>query len=637
MSIVVTQGSGVLTGYARSGDFAAPYQDRLEIPPSGTLHPPSDAILNDLCQIAAHISQAPWAFISRWENGQETILGSHNWEISTIPPDASLFARLLPRFTAGEDPVLISDARAEASCQDSPLVTDLPRVRFYLAFPLRDDLGNITGTLCTLAPHPKRPDEERLLALCATTAQVAAVLRLREQLATAERQSRTYAQTGESAYWQARHDALTGLPNRTLFLERLQEEMKEHSTATNGKKRTGGASQPMLAVLFMDLNRFKQINDTLGHAVGDMLLREVATRFSESLRPGDTLARIGGDEFTVLLSDVPHPSYAANVAQMMLQALRRPIILAGQELQVGTSVGVALYPQDGTDSQTLLKHADVAMYQAKARGGFQMYSREMNADSYQRFIQEGELRRAIEREELSLAFQPHIELASGEVRSVEALTRWRHPEWGNVPPAHFIELAEQADLLVPLGDWALRQACAACAKWRASGLVNVRVAVNLAARQVAHPGLFDMVSQALAAVDLPGDALELELTETALSASGDGTPEKLSSLRALGVRIFVDDFGTGYSSLAYLRHFPVDGIKIDHAFIAGISRGTPDEALIRAMIEMARALKISVTAEGVENAGQHQFLDSLECDRVQGYFYSRPMSYEALLGVLANL
>jgi diguanylate cyclase (GGDEF)-like protein len=495
--------------------------------------------------------------------------------------------------------------------------------RFYAGFPLRDSQSQVVGTLSLLDKTPRLMTDNQIAVLQTIARQAGTLLNLEYQVGKLEAQVSQQSEETQSAYWQARYDHLTGLPNRTHFQERL-EEIIQTDLATSGKlRKTHG-------ILFIDLNRFKQINDTLGHATGDVLLREVASRFASCLRPDDMLARMGGDEFTVLLPHIAGGMYAANVAQMLIQALRRPILLQGQEYQVGASIGIATFPQDGRDTHTLLKNADIAMYQAKETGGFRHYSQEMNADGHRRLLQEGELRRAIERDELLLQYQPLVELSTGKVVGVEALARWRHPEWGQVPPAHFVELAEQADLIVPLGEWVLHRACLDAAQWR-QVCPHLRVSVNLAARQIAHPSLLNIVTSALESANLSGDALGVELTETALCTTGDGTPEKLFALRRMGIRLFVDDFGTGYSSLAYLRRFPVDALKIDQSFVAGIGCDTPDNAIIRAISQLAQALGIQFIAEGVETEAQLEFLETVCCDIVQGYFVGRPMPIEALL------
>ena len=303
---------------------------------------------------------------------------------------------------------------------------------------------------------------------------------------------------------------------------------------------------------------------------------------------------------------------------------------------IKASVGIAMFPRDGTTPEALIKNADIAMYQAKAKGGYQAYDPQMNADNYQRLIEEAELRRAIERDELSLQYQPLIEMATGTVVSLEALCRWRHPERGPVPPAHFIQVAEQAGLIVELGEWVLRRACVDAVGWRKDGFTDLRVSVNLSARHIVHGTVLQTVTDLLKEYDLPGEIFDIEITETALCTTGDTTPQTLQGLRSLGVRLSVDDFGTGYSSLAYLRRFPVDILKIDRAFIAGLDKDTPDEALVRASIQMAHALELLVVAEGVETDAQRDCLRALGCDIAQGFLFSRPVAPEVLKPLLSG-
>ncbi|GAB4455429.1 MAG: hypothetical protein OHK0029_11540 [Armatimonadaceae bacterium] len=459
--------------------------------------------------------------------------------------------------------------------------------------------------------------------------QIALIRNLTQQTDQLETQRQARTKALESAFWQARHDTLTGLPNRALFLERLTAALD--SLTESGKARNRNTES--LAVLFIDLNRFKQINDTLGHAAGDILLREVAGRFADCLQAGDTLARMGGDEFTVLLPEIPNAEYAEKVAQMLLHTLRRPITLNTQEYQVGASIGISFFPRDGKDTHTLLQNADIAMYKAKERGGIRAYSQKMNAHSHRQLLQETELRRAIERDEVTVCYQPIIEVSSGKIVSVEALARWQHNRWGQVSPVSFIELAEHADLVVPLGHLVLRHACEDAAWWRQESpeARRIRVAVNLSSRQVADPVLVDTIRELLTHFNLPGDALDIELTETALCTTGDGTPDKLCALRAMGIRLFVDDFGTGYSSLAYLRRFPVDGVKIDHSFVAGIGREAADEAIVCAIADLTEALGVRLIAEGVETKYQAAFLREICCDMAQGYLFGKAEDRETML------
>ncbi len=646
------------TGLERAreaGAISGPEVARLEVLRQYDLmDTPAEPVFDDIARLAAQVCRTPIAVLSMVDEAREYVKARCGWEIKALARPDSLAAHLL---LTGNTPItsdsllLVTDAREDARLQHNLYVTGEPRIRFYAAVPLVSPEGFVMGVLSVMDTHPRllndtQADDLRLLAR-QVMAHLESRRRIAELLVTLSSRSRAE----EAATWQAHHDVLTGLPNRKMFLERVDKAVKTlqereansnvalaaaegaEDEATRGRR---GKNAPGAAVLFVDLDRFKRINDTLGHAVGDALLREVAARFSGCLRPEDTLARLGGDEFTVLLPNVPTANYAANVSQMLLRTLRRPVLLGAEELHVAASIGIATYPRDGEAAETLLKHADIAMYEAKAKGGYQAYSRRMNADGYQRLLEEGELRRAIDKNELSLCYQPQVEITTGRMVGVEALARWRHPERGLIPPAHFITLAEQADLIVPLGEWVLRKACEDAARWRAAGYPELRVAVNLSARQVAQPRLLDTVTQALADNGLDGSALDLELTETALCANGEATPQTLQSLRNLGIRLFVDDFGTGYSSLAYLRRFAVDALKIDRAFVAGLGTSTADTALVRALIEMAHALELKVVAEGVETMEQWEGLRDLGCDLAQGFLYGRPIDFVGLTNLLVS-
>jgi diguanylate cyclase (GGDEF)-like protein len=526
----------------------------------GVRNSEQETAFDDLALLAAEICRTPYAAISFVDETREWIKAAFGWKsVGEIPKSCSFGAEVVrqnvPLF-------LLSDARQEPPYSDFWLVCQPPHAAFYAAVPLVTGSGQAFGALAVFDDHPRLLDDRQVALLQALGRQVATLLDQRREVRELTTAMSVRSRLEEQTKWQANHDSLTGLPNRALFLRRVEETLAR-AAADSLAEKAGAKSKKNIALLFVDLDRFKRINDTLGHTAGDTILREVAARFSGCLRPEDTLARLGGDEFTILLPDVPNANYAAGVSQILLRTLRRPITIGDQDLYIGASIGISTYPRDGEDASTLLKHADIAMYQAKERGGYQAYSSQMNADGYQRLIEEGELRQAIEREELSLLYQPVIDMASGAVIGVEALARWKHPERGLVPPAHFISLAEQSDLIVPLGELVLRRACADVALWRRSGHPDLRVAVNLSARQLARPHLGEFIATLLKEHDLPGSALDLELTETALFGSGDATPATLMQLRGLGIRLLVDDFGTGYSSLAYLRHFAVDVIKID--------------------------------------------------------------------------
>lgn len=527
----------------------------------------AEPALDDIARLAAQYCRAPYALISFLDEDRELIKSSYGWFVSEIPRQHAFSTHVIRGGRMGQartdDLFLVPDAREDDRFAENPFVRRSPHICFYAGIPLVTVEGLPIGTLSVLDDNPRFLDDRQVNALRILARQVMALLELKRRIYELTELTITRTNAEESARWQARHDTLTGLPNRTMFLERVETTLAEARIrdgveAIDGKSGRRKRNTPGVAILFVDLDRFKRINDTLGHAAGDTLLREVAARFTGCLRPEDTLARLGGDEFTVLLPEVPTANYATSVAQMLIRTLHRPILLGTQEFHVGASIGIATYPRDGMDAATLLKHADIAMYKAKEEGGYQAYSNRMNADGYQRLIEEGDLRRAVEKGDLSLCYQPQIETATGRIVGVEALARWRHPERGMIPPAHFIALAEKADLIIPLGEWVLRRACRDAARWRAAGHSDIRVAVNLSARQISQQGLVENVAKILAENHLEGSSLELELTETALCANGDATPQTLRDLRNLGVRLSVDDFGTGYSSLAYLRRFRVD-------------------------------------------------------------------------------
>ncbi len=431
----------------------------------------------------------------------------------------------------------------------------------------------------------------------------------------------------ERMRWQAHHDALTGLPNRTYFLNRLEQAL---ATA-----RWRGEA---LAVLFLDLDRFKHINDTLGHERGDQLLQHVARRLSKALPKEAVIARMGGDEFTVLLPNIARPHDAVNFANHLLETLRPPIKLSGHEFYVGGSIGVSLFPEDGQDADTLLKNADVAMYRAKEQGGGhnQLYAATMSAAVFEHMVLEASLRRAIDLEEFTLHYQPQIDTASGQLTGLEALIRWQHSELGLVGPDTFIQLAENTGLISRLGEWVLRAVCHQASLWWHQGLLTVPVSVNVSARQFRTPEFADDIADILSEANLPPYLLNLELTESVLMEEGETTVNSLRRLKRLGVLISLDDFGTGYSSLAYLRRFPLDLLKIDRAFVRGLANEEADRAVVRALIELAHALGLSVLAEGVENADQYDHLRTLGCNAVQGYYLSRPLSTARITALLQS-
>jgi len=426
----------------------------------------------------------------------------------------------------------------------------------------------------------------------------------------------------------AYHDALTGLPNRALLADRLL------SALAHAHRR-----QQQVAVIFIDLDRFKLVNDSLGHAAGDALLREVGRRLRAVLREDDTVARVGGDEFQVVLDEIDGPTAAAHVAEKLMRVLGEPFVIEGQELHVTASLGLSMYPRDGASADLLLKYADTALYEAKGEGrnAYRFFSPEMNAQAHGRLRLENDLRRAIERGELELHYQPQLDLASGAVCAVEALLRWRHPRKGLVLPNSFIPLAEETGLIVALGEWVLVEACRQVAQWHRDGIVPLRVAVNISARQLRRPGLDRAVRHALAESGLPPSSLELEITESSVMHDPQQAQGVLHALRDLGVLLSIDDFGTGYSSLAYLKRLPLDRLKIDRSFIGGIPQDGDDAAIVETIIVMTHKLGLRVIAEGVETREQRAQLLSQGCDEVQGFLWAKPVSAAELPGVVQAL
>ncbi|MCD4499546.1 EAL domain-containing protein [Chromobacterium vaccinii] len=432
-------------------------------------------------------------------------------------------------------------------------------------------------------------------------------------------------QAEERLHFLANHDALTSLPNRTLFLERLQ-----------GAVDRAGAAGQQLALLFIDLDRFKLVNDTLGHYAGDQLLIHIARQLQSRLLPTETVARLGGDEFTLLLEGVAGEAQVAARAQAMLDAVTELSGVAGQQMFISASIGISMFPLDGRDADTLLVHADTAMYRAKDGGknGFQFYTPDMNARALERLKLEYSLHRALAQQELELWYQPKVALDSGELVGAEALLRWRHPELGLVPPDRFIPIAEESALIAQIGAWVLETACADARRWRDAGLAPGRLAVNVSGRQLKHGDFVAELEQTLARHGLDSGALELEITESVVMEDAGGMVDTLFRLQKLGMYLSIDDFGTGYSSLSYLKRLPVRGLKIDRSFIDDLHCDGDDAAITSAIVSIARSLGLDVVAEGVEEEAQRRFLLEQGCNCAQGYLFSKPLpraDYEGLL------
>jgi diguanylate cyclase (GGDEF)-like protein len=436
---------------------------------------------------------------------------------------------------------------------------------------------------------------------------------------------RSLRHANEKLHFLALHDNLTNLPNRTLLEDRIIQ-------AIASAQRSG----QLFAVMFLDLDRFKTINDSLGHHYGDKLLQAVAQRLVDTLRAEDTIARVGGDEFVVLLKQIGEPQTAAHIAQKILTALSAPFDIEDQEQNVSSSIGISIYPNDGPDLKALMVNADGAMYHAKkmGRNNYQFFTPEMNVVASARLEREKSLRRAVENSEFELHYQPKVHVQSGAVFAMEALVRWRNPNKGLIPPAEFIPLAEEMGLIIPLGAWVLMTACQQNKQWQAAGLPLLRVAVNLSAVQFRQDNLVEFISQVLEDTGLDASYLELEVTESVVMQNAEQAAIILEKLHAKGIHISIDDFGTGYSSLSYLKRFSLDTLKIDRSFVRDISSDADDAAIVKSVIALAHSLRLRVIAEGVETQEQLAFLSALGCDEYQGYYRSRPVpaaEFEQLL------
>lgn len=425
------------------------------------------------------------------------------------------------------------------------------------------------------------------------------------------------AQIGHLAF----RDPLTDLPNRR-FLRQYMDGVLQKVRGTGRQA----------AILFLDLDRFKSINDTLGHAAGDQLLKDASERIRSCLGSGDRVARVGGDEFICVLPDIEDEQEAAEAAGVLVEQLSKPFRVHGHELYVTTSIGISLFPYHGDDIETLIANADTAMYRAKQEGRhtFRMYAYEMNAKSFEQMLLEQSLRKAIAEDELLLHYQPQVDPHGREVVGLEALVRWQHGEFGLIPPSEFIPIAEETGLIVPLGNWVLRQACLQHGKWRAEGRPPIKISVNVSGKQFQHPEFIPGLAAILDQSAMRPELLELEITESIFIHDAPQTIEKLKQLKRMGLRIAVDDFGTGYSSMNYLRQFPLDVLKIDRSFIRDIAHNAHDQAITDAMIRLAHDLGLRVVAEGVETAEQLARIKQPRCDAVQGYLFSKPLPAEEM-------
>jgi diguanylate cyclase (GGDEF)-like protein/PAS domain S-box-containing protein len=425
----------------------------------------------------------------------------------------------------------------------------------------------------------------------------------------------------------AHHDPLTNLPNRLLLHARMEQAL--------AKARR---SNSLMAVMFLDLDYFKQINDTMGHPIGDQLLQEVAVRLRNCVREVDTVSRLGGDEFTILLEELHEARAVGAVAQKIITELGERYLIGEHEVFVTCSIGISLFPGDGDDITTLFKNADTALYRAKEQGrnNYQYYTLELTIRAMERMAMESNLRHALERNELVLYYQPQVDLFSGRIIGMEALVRWQHPEMGLIAPASFIPLAEELGLIIPIGEWVLLTACRRLKAWQDAGIDIVRMAVNISSRQFNQPDLVEVVTAILEETGIAPHCLELELTERILMEDAERAIDVLNRLKALGVQFSIDDFGAGYSSLSYLKQFPIDRIKIDQSFVNNVTSVPEDAAVTQAVISLSHSMNIKAVAEGVETIEQHEFLRSLLCDELQGFYFSHPLPEEEIGALLLN-
>ena len=425
----------------------------------------------------------------------------------------------------------------------------------------------------------------------------------------------------------AHFDSVTGLHNRYFFNERL------NSVVTRAHKLNERA-----IVMFIDLDNFKSINDTLGHDAGDELLRIASRRLENSLRFGDTISRIGGDEFAIILENVSNPAVAPLVAEKCLAALAEVILINGNQIYITASIGITACPDDATDMHTLLKYSDMAMYHAKNAGKntYRVFTSSMHGEAQSRFTMDGNLRRALEYEQFVLHYQPKIDLRSGRISGVEALLRWVHPELGTISPLEFIPIAEESGLIIPIGNWVLRSACRQLKTWHDMGLTHLSMAVNLSGRQLKEDSFVSNVLDIINETEAAPDAIELELTESMLMDAAEATMEKLDALRSAGIQLAIDDFGTGYSSMSYLKLFPINTLKIDRSFVRDLPANAQDTAIVKAIISMAHSLKLHVVAEGIETAGQETLLMESGCNSGQGFYYSKAVPANQIVTLVAE-
>ncbi len=580
------------------------------------LDTPAEEVFDEVTRLVADLLGVPIALISLVDERRQWFKSRVGLPVRETPREVAFCAHTICQ---GEL-FVVEDAVQDPRFAENPLVRGEPRIRFYAGAPLVLPGGEAIGSLCAIDHAPRRLTEvqQRLLGVLAH--KVVTELELRQRVSDLEEEVERRRAAEVHIMHLATRDPLTGLPNRAALMDRLRQSIK-----------AAARDRHPLAFMFLDLDRFKLVNDSLGHHVGDALLQQVGERLTAALRDSDTVARLGGDEFAVILPRVESAAHACGVAAKLIAAVGAPMEAWGHGLRADCSIGLALWPEHGEECEALIRHADLAMYHAKQGASrYQVYAPEMNARAVERLTLQTDLHRAPEAGEFTLHYQPQLGVLDGRLTGVEALVRWNHPRLGLVPPLRFIPLAEETGLIWGLGRQVLDAAVAQMAAWREAGWAPPRVAVNVSPAQL-RPEFAGIVRAALERHALPAACLELEITESALTSDGPQVLELLDELKRLGVAVAVDDFGVGYSSLALLRTLPLTTLKIDRSFTEGIAENRQDATIVQCVMNMAHGLGLRVVAEGVEDEAQHVALRVMGCDDAQGYLYSRPLPPEELL------